>query len=82
MTEIQKVFLLYTCLYFVIKGALFLGFYVVLIMLERQARIKHAKCKLLIARQRSSEQERWKVAYDLYNKRRRTDAAQTLSQAV
>ena len=70
MTDLQKVFLLYTCLYFVIKGALFLGFYVILIILERQARIKHAKCKVLMIAKKGSEQERWKVAYDLYNKKR------------
>ena len=82
MTELQKVFLLYTCLYFAVKGALALGFYVILIMLERQARIKHAKCKVLIAEQRSSEQERWKVAYELYDKRHRQDPAPILSEAV
>lgn len=69
MTDLQKVFLLYTCLYFAIKGALFLGFYVILIMMERTARIKHAKCKVLMANQRANEQERWQVAYKLYNKK-------------
>ncbi len=39
MTDLQKVFLMYTCIYFAIKGALFLGYYVILIMLEREARI-------------------------------------------
>ena len=82
MTELQKVFLLYTCLYFVIKGALFLGFYVVLIILERQARIKHAKCKVLMASKKVSEQERWKVAYDLYNKKRGSENLTMLGNAV
>lgn len=82
MTELQKVFLIYTCLYFAIKGALFLSFYVVLIMLERQARIKHAKCKALLLQQRSSEQERWKIAYDLFNKRRSSENPALLKEAV
>lgn len=82
MTELQKVFLFYTCLYFAVKGALFLGFYVVLIMLERQARLKHAKCKALMVQQKSSEQERWKIAYDLYNKRRSNENVATLREAV
>lgn len=82
MTELQKVFLIYTCLYFVIKGALFLSFYVVLIMLERQARIKHAKCKALLLQQRSREQERWKIAYDLFNKRRNSETPAQLKEAV
>lgn len=82
MTDLQKVFLLYTCIYFVIKGALFLGFYVILIMLERQARIKHAKCKALIARQRVSEQERWQVAYSLYNKKHGSESLGMLGNPV
>jgi hypothetical protein len=69
MTELQRVFLFYACVYLVVKGALFLGFYVVLIMLERQARIKHAKCKAFIRQKRIDEQQRWKVAYQLYRKR-------------
>ncbi len=82
MTELQQVFLMYTCLYFVIKGALFLGFYVILIMMERQARIKHAKCKLLLASKKVIEQERWKVAYDLYNKKRGSENLTMLGNAV
>ena len=82
MTELQKVFLLYTCLYFIVKGALFLGFYVVLIMIERQARIKHAKCKVLMASKKVSEQERWKVAYELYNKKCNSENLTMLGNAV
>jgi hypothetical protein len=69
MTDLQKVFLMYTCIYFVIQFALFMGFWVILVMLERAARIKHAKCKELVAAKRVSEQERWKTAYALYNRR-------------
>jgi len=65
-----------------IKGALFLGYYVILIMLERQARIKHAKCKVLMTAKKASEQERWKVAYDLYNKKRGPEKLTMLGNAV
>lgn len=82
MTELQKLFLMYTCFYFAIKGALFLGFYVALIMIERQARIKHAKCKVLMARKKVAEQERWKVAYDLYNKKHSSENLTMLGNAV
>lgn len=82
MTDLQKVFLLYTCLYFVIKGALFLGFYVALIMIERQARIKHAKCKVLMANKKADEQERWQVAYNLYNKKHSSENLNLLSTSV
>lgn len=82
MTELQMIFLMYTCLYLVIKGALFLGFYVILIMMERQARIKHAKCKVLMANKKVAEQERWKVAYALYNKKHGSENFTMLSNAV
>lgn len=73
MTELQKVFLFCTCIFFVIQWALFATYWVVLIMVERQARIKHAKCKELIATKRELEQERWKVAYALYDKKQQAD---------
>lgn len=75
MTELQKIFLFYTCIFFVVQWALFAGFYVVLIMIERQARIKHQKCKELISVKRASEQERWKVAYALYDKKKQNEVA-------
>ena len=69
MTELQKLFLFYTFIFFVIQWALFAAYWVVLIMVEREARIKHAKCKELVAAKRASEKERWQVAYALYDKR-------------
>jgi hypothetical protein len=52
MTELQRIFLVYTGMYFVVIAALYLAFHVALIILEREARIKHAKCKVLVARKR------------------------------
>lgn len=82
MTELQRIFLAYTGMYFVVLGAMYLAFHVALIMLERAARIKHAKCKVLVAKQRADEQERWKVAYALYNKKHQMENPNMLESAV
>ncbi|HHW61188.1 MAG TPA: hypothetical protein GX404_04715 [Syntrophomonadaceae bacterium] len=80
MTELQKVFLFYTAIYFVVKGALFLGFYVFLIMWERTARLKHKKYREIIEERRRSEQERWKVAYELCYKKQSVPLAPALKK--
>jgi hypothetical protein len=82
MTELQKVFLIYTGMYFVVLGALYLAFHVALIILEREARIKHAKCKVLMANKRADEHERWKTAYALYNKKHQIETPQMLETAM
>lgn len=82
MTELQRVFLVYTGMYFVVIAALYLAFHVALIILEREARLKHAKCKVLVAKKRADEQERWKTAYALYNKKHQKEAPQRLETAV
>jgi hypothetical protein len=82
MTELQRIFLAYTGMYFVVLAAMYLAFHVALIMLERAARIKHAKCKVLVAKQRADEQERWKVAYALYNKKHQIEKPNMLESAV
>lgn len=81
MTELQKVFLFYSCVFVVAQFALYLGFHVALIMLERSARIKHKKCKALVQEKRQSEQERWKVAYDLYYQKHPDQAKTALKEA-
>ncbi|NLV21382.1 MAG: hypothetical protein GXY49_05295 [Syntrophomonadaceae bacterium] len=82
MTELQRIFLVYTGMYFVVLGAMYLAFHVALIMLEREARIKHAKCKVFVAKKRAEEQERWKTAYDLYYKKHQAEAPQMLKSAI
>lgn len=69
MTDLQKIFLLYSCIYLVITFALFMAFMTVLVWVEKYARIQHAKCKALVAAKRASEKEQWKVAYALYHER-------------
>jgi len=82
MTELQRIFLIYTGMYFVVLGALYLAFHVALIILEREARIKHAKCKVFMANKRADEQERWKTAYALYNKKHQIETPQLLETAM
>lgn len=69
MTELQQVFLFYTFIYFLIKGALYAGLYVATIVAERNARLRHAKLKEYLRVKRSDEQTRWKIAYDLYDRK-------------
>lgn len=69
MTELQKVFLFYTFIYFLIKGGLYFGLYVATIIAEKQARIRHARLKVYLKQKRAEEDERWKVAYKLYNRK-------------
>ncbi|MGI6413979.1 MAG: hypothetical protein ACOXZ5_10155 [Syntrophomonadaceae bacterium] len=68
MTELQQTFLFYTAIYFVIKGGLYVALYVATLVVEREARLRHKRLKLYLNKKRSLEQERWKVAYQLYEK--------------
>lgn len=81
MTELQRLFLIYSGMYLVALCALYLAFHVALIILEREARIKHAKCKVLMANKRAQEQVRWKKAYELYYKKHQIEAPQILESA-
>jgi hypothetical protein len=69
MTELQKVFLFYTFIYFLIKGGLYFGLYIATIIAEKQARLRHARLKVYLTKKRAEENERWKVAYNIYNRK-------------
>lgn len=69
MTELQKIFLFYTFIYFLIKGGLYVGLYVATIIAEKQARLRHAQLKIYLKKKRAEEAERWQVAYKLYNRK-------------
>lgn len=79
MTELQKVFLFYTFLYFVIKGGLYLALYVALIVAEKIARQRHEYFLKYRRQKRNEEQIEWKVAYGLYNKKKDVSKAASLS---
>ena len=66
MTELQKVFLFYTLIYFLVKGGIVAVFYLATILGERVALQKHEKSNMLYKKRREDEQARWKVAYSFY----------------
>lgn len=69
MTELQQVFLFYTFIYFLAKGALCIAIYIATIIVERIARQKHAMLQAYLKTKRSEEKERWKVAYEKCSRR-------------
>lgn len=75
MTELQKVFLLYVLIYYVVKIGVFAAFYLTLIMVEKHARQRKAQVDALYRKRRVDEKERWKVAYRLYDRQRTVDPA-------
>ncbi|MGB4303467.1 MAG: hypothetical protein WBJ34_06665, partial [Syntrophomonadaceae bacterium] len=80
MTELQQTFLFYTFIYFLIKGGLYVALYVATIVIEKDARQRYAKLRVLLARKRAEEAQRWEGAYRLYYRRQNT-APMTLKQA-
>ncbi|HOQ10083.1 MAG TPA: hypothetical protein PLG09_08170 [Syntrophomonadaceae bacterium] len=66
MTELQQTFLFYTFIYFLIKGGLYVALYVATIVIEKDARMRYAKLRALLARKRAEEAQRWAGAYRLY----------------
>lgn len=68
MNGLQKTFLLYTFIYFLIKGALFVGLYVALVAVEKDARARFAKLRVYLQAKRQGEVERWTTAYRLLGK--------------
>lgn len=69
MTELQKVFLFYTFAYFLIKGGLYVGLYVATVIAEKNARERHKKLKHYLAKKRTAENARWKVALERYQRK-------------
>jgi len=71
MTELQKIFLLGVFVYYLGKGALYVTLYVALIIVEKHARIRHKQIQMYLRKQRAEERERWKVAYNLYENKKK-----------
>ncbi len=69
MTALQKTFLMYTFVYFLVKGGLFVALYVALIMVEKDARMRFAKLRVFLNNKRAGEEERWATAYRLLAER-------------
>lgn len=66
MTELQQTFLFYCFIYFLVKGGLYVGLYVVTVMIEKHARERYARLRVLLAHKRADEAQRWQTAYRLY----------------
>lgn len=81
MTELQKVFLFYTFLYFVLKGGCYVALYVALIIVEKNARLRHARFLKYHRQKRAEEQIKWNVAYNLYDKKKDIPKTMPLSLA-
>lgn len=81
MTELQKVFLFYTFLYFVLKGGCYVALYVALIIVEKNARLRHERFLKHHRQKRAEEQIKWKVAYSLYDKKKDVPETMPLSLA-
>lgn len=73
MTELQQTFLFYTFIYFLIKGGLYVALYVATIVIEKDARERYAKLRVLLARKRADEAQRWAGAYRLYYQRQQAE---------
>jgi len=69
VTELQKVFLFYTFLYFAFKGGIYVALYVALIIAEKIARQRHEQFLKYRRQKRAEEQMKWKVAYSLCDKK-------------
>lgn len=69
MTELQKVFLSYVFLYYLVKAGLYVALWVALVAVERFARLRHEQIKQYLREKRAEEQIRWEVAYALYHKK-------------
>lgn len=81
MTELQKVFLFYTFLYFVLKGGCYVALYVALIIVEQNARRRHEQFLKHHRQKRAEEQTRWNVAYSLYDRKKDVSKTRPLSLA-
>ncbi|NLJ72982.1 MAG: hypothetical protein GX333_08230 [Syntrophomonadaceae bacterium] len=78
MTELQQTFLFYTMIYFMLKGAVFVAFYIVTIIIEREARIRHAQLRVYLKQKRNAEENRWQVAYQMLNDKKLAKQEQAL----
>lgn len=85
MTELQKVFLSYTFLYYLLKAGFYIALWVTLVAAERYARLRHEKIKQYLRNKRAEEKVRWEVAYRLYDNKNELPAQQgpmALSQLI
>lgn len=81
MTEMQQTFLFYTFIYFLLKGGLYVALYVATIIVEKDARERYAKLRVLLARKYADEEKRWQGAYRQYYRKQQDTKSIQLPQA-
>lgn len=87
MTPLQEKFLFGVFIYYILKGSIFVVLYVALVIVEKHARERQEQIRLYLKKKRADERERWKVAYNLYEKQQEIPtadppAAKSLSQLI
>jgi hypothetical protein len=75
VTPLQEKFLFGVFIYYIFKGSIFVTLYVALIIVEKHARERQKQIRIYLKRKRANERERWKVAYNLYEKQQEIPAA-------
>jgi len=68
MTELQKMFLFYIFLLYLVKGGIYVAIYVATVVIEKHARERQAKLRAYLQKKRMQQAKAWKIAYDLYNR--------------
>ncbi len=70
MTRLQEMFLFGVFIFYLFKGSLYVTLYIALVIVEKHARQRQKEIHMFLTKKRANERERWKVAYDLYEKQR------------
>ncbi len=81
MTEMQQTFLLYTLIYFMVKGGLYVALYVATVMVEKHARDRYAKLRVYLYQKRKGEEKRWQTAYKNLHQRKQVSESLILDKA-
>lgn len=70
MTDFTKFFLAFVFVYYLVKGALFMAYWIALIIVEKHARMKKEKLRVFLSKKRKKEEDRWQVAYRKLEKKK------------
>ncbi|MGE5396338.1 MAG: hypothetical protein ACM3MK_02240 [Chitinophagales bacterium] len=70
MTHLQKVFLLFTALYFLAKGVIFLTLYIATKRIEKRSLVLKRKREAIIRKRWASNREKYAKQYQQYEQRK------------
>ncbi|MDH7497316.1 MAG: hypothetical protein QHH05_02545 [Syntrophomonadaceae bacterium] len=74
MTKLQLIFLMVTIAYLMVKGVLFYIMYLVTLQIEAAALARQAKMRAYLSKVRAEDRERFREAYQWYQKRLGSEA--------